>query len=63
VIAWQNPGAFVALVALAAPIVIHLLQRRRATQRVYRPLAGSTPPDGSHDAETTVASSGAGKAQ
>ena len=31
-IAWQNPGAFVALVALAAPIVIHLLQRRRATR-------------------------------
>ncbi len=31
-IAWQNPGAFVALVALAAPFVIHLLRRRRAAR-------------------------------
>jgi hypothetical protein len=43
VIAWQNPGAFIGLVALAGPIVIHLLQRQRAarlsfpTDRFIRP--------------------------
>ncbi len=34
-IAWQHPGAFVALLALAAPLVIHLLQRRRATRILF----------------------------
>ena len=34
-IAWQNPLAFVALVALAGPIVIHLLQRGRATRVLF----------------------------
>jgi hypothetical protein len=32
VIAWQNPGALVALVALVAPLVVHLLQKRRAAR-------------------------------
>jgi len=35
VIAWQNPSAFIALVALAGPILIHLLQRRRATRLLF----------------------------
>lgn len=34
-IGWQNPAAFVALVALAGPAVIHLLQRRRATRVLF----------------------------
>ncbi len=34
-IAWQTPGAFVALLTLAAPLVIHLLQRRRATRILF----------------------------
>lgn len=34
-IGWQNPAAFVALVALAGPVVIHLLQRRRARRVLF----------------------------
>jgi len=43
VIAWQNPAAFMALIALAGPLLIHLLQRQRAarlpfpTDRFVRP--------------------------
>jgi hypothetical protein len=35
VIGWQNPTAFVALVALVGPAVIHLLQRRRARRVLF----------------------------
>ncbi len=34
-IAWQNPAAFAGLVALAIPVVLHLLRRRQAVPLVF----------------------------